>query len=136
MTKPITLEPSDIRQCWEEILPGLLEIKHEWPASNTWRPEDVYAEVVNGDAVLYRTEDGFAICTLQPDRWTNTSDLFIWIAYTYPGKAGGMLSKYWLSFIEAAKHLGCRGIQTGSLHPALDSWGVMDRLYITYRYEL
>jgi hypothetical protein len=47
-----------------------------------------------------------------------------------------MLTKYWLSFIEVAAHLGCKGIQTGSLHPALESWGGMEKLHTLYRYEL
>ena len=132
----IKLEPQDIRQFWDEVSPGLKEIKERWPTSNTWRLEDVYAEVVNGDAVLYRTADGFAICALETDRWTGNSDLFIWIAYSYAEGQNGMLTKYWPSFIEEAKRLGCKGIQTGSLHPALDSWNVMERLYITYRHEI
>jgi hypothetical protein len=126
----------DLRQYWDEIRPGLEEIKATWPQANTWRPEDVYAEVVNGNAVLYRTEDGFAVCTLQPDKFTGTSDLFIWIAYSYAPNGSGMLQKYWPSFIEVAADLGCRGIQTGSAHPALESWSGMHKLYTTYRYEL
>ena len=136
MTETITLEPSDIRQCWDEIRPGLEEIRTQMPKACPWRLEDVYAEVVNGDAVLYRTEDGFAICSLQPDKYTGTRDLLIWIAYSYKPEGSGMLQKYLPSFIEVAEHLGCKGIQTGSLHPALESWGVMDKLYTTYRYEL
>lgn len=106
------------------------------PKACTWRPEDVYAEVVNGDAVLYRTEDGFAVCTLETDRFTGASDLLIWIAYSYKPEGSGMLQKYLPSFIEVAARLGCKGIQTQSLHPALESWNAMDKLYITYRYEL
>lgn len=136
MPESIKLEPCNIRDVWDEVRLGLEAIKNEWPESNTWRPEDVYAEVLNADAVLYMTEDGFAICTLETDRWTGDSDLFIWIAYSPPDKAGGMLKKYWPSFIEVAKHLGCKGVQTGSLHPALDSWNVMQRLHTTYRYEI
>lgn len=136
MAYDIKLEPCDIRAVWDEVRPGLEEIKARWPESNTWRCEDVYAEVVAGDAVLYKTEDGFAVCTIQTDRWTGVPDLFIWIAYSPPDKAGGMLKKYWPGFIEVAKRLGCKGIQTGSLHPALDSWDGMERLYITYRHEI
>jgi hypothetical protein len=136
MTSSITLEPSDIRQCWDEVRPGLEEIKARWPEANTWRPEDVYAAVVNGDAVLYRTEDGFAVCTIEVDQYTGTKDLFIWIAHAPEEKRGGMLQKQWPSFIEVAERLGCKGIQTGSLHPALESWGVMTKMHIIYRYEL
>jgi hypothetical protein len=136
MTKTYKLEPSDIRQCWDEVRPGLEQIKADMAKACTWRLEDVYAECVKGDAVLYRTEDGFAVCTLETDRFTGTSDLLIWIAYSYRPEKSGLLTKYWPSFIEVAKHLGCKGIQTQSMHPALDSWGVMDKLYSTYRFEV
>lgn len=132
MSDRITLEPQNIRDFWDEILPGLLEIKERWPAANTWRPEDVYAEVVNGNAVLYRTEDGWAICTLETDRWTGQSDLFIWLAYAHGHKRGGILKKYLPSFIEVAESLGCTGIQTASANPALESLG--GNLYTVYRY--
>jgi hypothetical protein len=136
MTDTYKLEPSDIRQCWDEVRPGLEAIKTNMAKACTWRVEDVYAACVNNDAVLYRTEDGFAVCTLEPDRFTGDTDLLIWIAYSYKPESSGTLTKYWPSFIEVAARLGCRGIQTQSLHPALDSWGVMDKLYTTYRYEL
>jgi len=136
MTQAIKLEPCNIREVWDEVRPGLERIKAEWPESNTWRVEDVYAEVVNENAVLYRTEDGFAVCTLETDRWTGVTDLFIWIAYSYDDKRGGILKKYWPSFIKSAKHSGCRGIQTGSLHPALAAFDAHKPLPTTYRYEI
>lgn len=136
MTDKYKLEPSDIRQYWDEVRPGLERIKAQMPKACSWRPEDIYAACVNGDAVLYRTEDGFAVCTLETDQYSGTSDLLIWIACSYHPEGRGMLKKYWPSFIEVAAHLGCRGIQTQTLHPALDSWGGMDKLYTTYRYKL
>lgn len=136
MTTTIKLEPCNIQDVWDTVTPGLLEIKTEWPESNTWSMIDVYNAVRTGEAVLYLTDDGFVICTLETDRWTEDSDLFIWIAYCPPAKRGGMLKKYWPSFIEVAKHLGCKGIQTGSLHPALASFLGMEPLYTTYRHEI
>jgi hypothetical protein len=136
MTDTYKLEPSDIRQYWDEVRPGLEAIKTNMAKACSWRPEDIYAACVNGDAVLYRTEDGFAVCTLEPDQYTGTSDLLIWIAYSYKPESNGMLKKYWPSFIEVAKHLGCRGIQTQSLHPAFFNDTATTEIYTTYRYEL
>ena len=136
MTEPTKLEPCNIREVWDTVRPGLEEIKARWPESNTWRVEDIYAEVVNENAVLYMTEDGFAVCALETDRWTGAKDLFIWIAYSPNDKRGGILKKYWPSFIEVAKHLGCDGIQTGSLHPALAAFAELKPLHTTYRYEI
>ena len=136
MTEHFKLEPCDIRAVWDDVRPGLEEIKAAWPASNTWRPEDVYAMVVNDDAVLYMTEDGFAVCTIEIDRWTGVRDLFIWLAYSPKDKRGGILKKYWTSFISVAVRLGCAGIQTGSLSPALAAFTEMEPLHTTYRYEI
>ena len=136
MEPTITLEPCNIRQVWDEVRPGLEAIKERWPESNTWRPEDIYAEVVNGDAVLYMHDGCFAVCTIEADRWTETRDLFIWVAYAPPHKRGGTARKYWPSFIEVAKRLGCSGIQLGTRNPVLSSLEFLEPLHTTYRHEI
>ena len=102
----------------------------------TWRPEDVYAKVLYRDAVIYKTEDGFAVCTIETDEYSGETDFFVWIAYSPTDKRGGMLTKYWTSFIEVAKSLGCAGVSTGSLHPALSAFPPMAPQYVKYRYEI
>jgi hypothetical protein len=130
MTEPFKLEPCDIREVWDKIKPGLEEIKAEWPVQNTWRVEDVYAAVIAEQAVLYDTEDGFAICNLRVDQYSGATDLLIWIAYAYDNKRGGILKKYLPSFIEVAKHLGCGRVVTLSRHPALAK--VLEPVYTMY----
>ena len=118
MTDPIKLEPSNIRECWEEIKPYLEALKQKWPELATWRVEDVYAEVRMDTAVLYRVDEGFAVCTFETDDFTKKRDLFIWIAVSYePGN--DLIKKYLPSFIEVAKRLECVGVSTASKHPAL-----------------
>ena len=133
MDRPIKLEPSNIRDVWDQIRPGLEEIKTEWPALSTWLVEDVYAAVIAERAVLYTTEDGFAVCTLDTDKYSGETDLFIWIAYSYDDKRGGILRKYLPSFIEVARHLGCRGVTTRSNHPALANMTELESVYTQYR---
>jgi len=133
MAEPIKLEPSDIRAHWDDIRPGLCQIKDEWPDLSTWRVEDVYHEVLSGRAILYYTEDGFAVCALETDEYSGESDLFIWIAFSF-GTAG-MIPKYLPSFIEVAKHLGCKGVSTVSNHPALEK-APIERLYSKYRVKI
>lgn len=134
MTEQIKLEPCDIREHWDEIRPGLIELKAEWPKAHTWRPEDVYAEVLKGDAVLYKTEDGFTICTYYVEPYTRETDLYIWIGYIYPHKRGGTLKKYWPSFIEVAESLGFAGVRLESPNPAFNSYEELEPLYTVYRY--
>jgi hypothetical protein len=133
MDEVIKLEPRNIREVWDEVKPGLEEIKRTWPEGTSWRVEDVYAAVLAEEAVLYTSEDGFAVCTLDTDKYTGESDLYIWIAYSYEDKRGGMLSKYLPSFIEVAKHLGCKGVTTVSNHPALVTHPDLESVYTTYR---
>ena len=136
MTKPITLEPSNIREVWDTIKPGLEELKAEWPMLGSWRVEDVYAAVLAEQAVLYAVEEGFAICTLDTDKYNGETDLYIWIAYAYEGNRGGILKKYLPSFIEAAKSFGCSGVTTASNHPALAQIEELEPMFTQYRVKL
>lgn len=129
MTEPIKLEPCNIRDVWDKIKPGLEAIKAEWPAYSTWRVEDVYAAVIAEQAVLYDTEDGFAICNLHTDQYTGDTDLVIWIAYAYRKNSGAMM-KYLPSFIEVARELGCKRVTTFSNHPALAT--ILEPVYTLY----
>ena len=133
MTEPIKLVPRNIREAWDDIKPGLEEIKTRWPELCTWRLEDVYAAVLQEQAVLYTTKDGFAVCMLETDEFSLESDFCIWIAYAYKLSRGGMLRKYLPSFIEVAKSLGCRGVTTFSDHPALAEMSAMKPVYTYYR---
>ena len=136
MEQTIKLEPCNIREAWDRIKPGLEEIKERWPKASTWRVEDVYAHVIMEQAVLYETDDGFAVCTLETDEFTGEADLSIWIAYAY-NKRSGTLSKYLPSFIEAAKGFGCKGVNTYSNHPAVATVFDEDtRVYTKYRVEV
>jgi hypothetical protein len=136
MKRTTTLETSNIREVWDRIKPGLEEIKAQWPALSTWRVEDVYAAVIMEQAVLYATDDGFAVCTLDIDQYSGEKDLCIWIAYAY-NKGQGTLNKYLPSFIEVARDLGCRGVSTLSNHPALSAlFDEEHRVYTKYRVDI
>ena len=136
MAEPLTLEPRNIREVWDEIKPGLEELRQAWPELFNWRVEDVYAAVIAEQAVLYSVEDGFAICTLETDQYSGESALHIWIAYSYEPQRGGILTKYLPSFIEVARHLGCTTVTTASNHPALAKLEALEPLYTMYRVKV
>ena len=127
------LEPSNIRDVWDDIKPGLEAVKRDWPELSTWRVEDVYAAVLQEQAVVYVTEDGFAVCKLDTDDYSQETMLCIWIAYAYKANRGGILKKYLPSFIEVAKRLGCKGVSTLSNHPALAAMPELTPVYTEYR---
>jgi len=133
MTDELTLQPCNIRELWDVIKPGLEAIKAKWPELSTWRVEDVYAAVIAEQAVLYANEDGFAVCYIDTDKYTGETDLCIWIAYSYDDKRGGILKKHLPSFIEVARHFGCRGVTTASNHPALANMPELSPVHTLYR---
>ena len=131
------LVPRNLQEVWDTIKPYLEEMKAgPDPALSTWRVEDVYAAVLQERAVIYTTDDGFAICMVDTDEFSLKSDLFIWIAYAYQPKRGNILAKYLPSFIEVAKDLGYSGVSTVSNHPALAKMTGMTPIYTRYRVEV
>ena len=136
MSDLIKLEPKPLREVWDGIKPCLEEMKRDWPELGTWRVEDVYAAVLNEEAIIYTTEDGFAICTRETDEFSLRSDLCIWIAYAYEPSRGGILEKYLMSFIAAAKSLGYSGVTTKSNHPAVAKMAGLEAVYTHYRVEV
>jgi hypothetical protein len=73
------LIPGDVRQHWDDILPGLLAVKAKVDVS--WRPEDVYAMCLIGKAHLYLCKCGFVILQEEVDEHTLRRELLVWIAY-------------------------------------------------------
>ena len=74
-----TPKVADIREEWSWVKTGVDKIL-EANKHLTYRPEDVYAACVGGQAVLWTTEEGFAVTTTEVDEFTNDKTLLIWIA--------------------------------------------------------
>lgn len=70
---------ADIRTQWPWVKEGLEKVKEK--CGETWRPEDVYAACVYGNAVLYTSPDGFLVFQPMKDEYTLEPYLHIWIAY-------------------------------------------------------
>ena len=126
-------KPADIRQCWDKIKPGIVEIIKENPYL-TYIPEDVYSECVNERAFLYTSSVGFLILTMEIDRFTKDKTLLLWIAYTY--EKGG---HEWLAhdewFNDLAKEAGCKYLEARSRVPEMEAytkkigWELDTRIY-------
>ena len=103
---------ADIRQCWDKVKPGIVEIIEEDPFI-TFIPEDVYSECVNDRAFLYTSPIGFLVLTIEVDAFTKDKTLLLWIAYTY--EKGG---HEWLAhnewFNNLAKDAGCKYLEARS----------------------
>lgn len=69
----------DIRDCWEEIYPGLDHTRRKIGAP--WRPEDVYAACVAGRAHVYACDEGFIVVQPQINAFNGRPEMFLWVAY-------------------------------------------------------
>ena len=98
----------DVREVWEQITPGLLEIKQLVPAPQ-WKLEDVYHACLEGSSHVYMDPDGdpgdFVI--LQPgiNPYTAEVELTVWIAYSLDPEAS---SKHLDVILRLARGIGAK----------------------------
>ena len=126
-------QPTDIRQCWEKIKPGIVEILKDNPFL-TFIPEDVYSECVNERAFLYTSSVGFLVLSVEIDQFTKDKTLLLWIAYTYE-KGGHEWAVHEKWFDNLAKSIGCKYLDARSRVPEMESytkkigWELDTRIY-------
>ena len=71
---------ADIRKEWDWVKVGVKEILIDQPQL-TYRPEDVYAECVNGNATLFVLGKNFAITTVYLDKYTDDKIFLGWLTW-------------------------------------------------------
>lgn len=77
MSKPIQ---TNIRAVWDQVRPTLADFA-SWPCVD-WRPEDIYAECVNGESALFMTPEGaFAVLRPFKNQYTLTQELEVRVCY-------------------------------------------------------
>lgn len=124
---------TDVREVWDTVRVGIEEILSQNPQL-TYRPEDVYSELVADRAVLFMSPLGWGVLTIDVDKFTNDRSLLIWLAYTY--KTGGhnwMDHESWLMNIAAGEN--CKFIEARSAVPQMEQyatqrgWVIDTRIY-------
>ena len=69
----------NIRAEWEWIKPLIEKILAKTPQL-TFRPEDVYAACVSGEAILWIAEEGFVVTTVEYDEYNGERTFLLWLA--------------------------------------------------------
>ena len=72
---------ANIRVEWDWVKPGIEKILAEQPQL-TYRPEDVYAECVNGTATLFTQGRNFVITQMEVDQYSSNKIFLLWLAWT------------------------------------------------------
>lgn len=118
--QPTEPYPADIRREWKWVKRGLEEILGEQPRL-TFRPEDVYAAVVNDEAVLWVAPEGFVINTVEHDQYTGKKTFLIWLAWS-KRRGENCAMKYIQFFEQVAKDHGFSQIETRTPISALETY--------------
>ena len=115
ITEPII---GDIREDWDSVRPCLQLLLADCQ-NLSFRVEDVYAEVVAGQAVYWKAPEGFVVSTTEVDQFTNRKTFLIWIAWAHEQGNKNML-KYYPFFRSVAKHLGMEALEVRTPHNAVE----------------
>jgi hypothetical protein len=110
---------ADIKKEWDWVGDGIKEIHTQFPWLE-YRPEDVYAACVNNTAALYKTEEGFAVFTIETHPISGHKSFLCWLAWG-AGKGIGLVAKHFDFFCEEGKRLGCARFKTKTPIDGLDS---------------
>lgn len=76
----MSLPFTNIRKVWPNIKRGLEVIQRRCPEVR-WRPEDIYAACVNGEAALCFEDGNFIVLKEYNDPHSLAKVLWVWIAY-------------------------------------------------------
>ncbi len=115
---------ANIRQEWAWVKGGIEEILAEQPQL-TFRPEDVYAACLNGDAHLWLAPEGFVVSTESLDEYTGTRTFFLWLAWA-KNRGENCAMKYIGFFEKTAKQYGFSRIETRTPIGALETYFLAD----------
>ncbi len=118
----------DIRELWGRIRPALEEIQHSQRAD--WIPEDIYHWVMDGEATLYATDDGFAV--VQRGQNDLTGEIYLYILISYSWSKEKNIGAYLPAFEDLARRVGASYIETRTTRRGLERCGFeLDQ--VTYR---
>lgn len=105
--------PDDLRGVWPDIRAAVQGIADK--CEENWLPEDVFHELITGNASLWATPDrtGFAVLRLFSTAYSR--DLFIWVAAIGDRPEG--CAHYMPQFLEIARDNGCKRVTWESPRP-------------------
>lgn len=127
-----TLPQADVRQVWDQIKGPLQELVDEY--DEEWRPEDIYAAVVNNEATLYMNEDGFAVVYVEEE--FGVRELFMWVGYAFKDRRGGILEKYGAQFLALANTSNASALSWRSKNPIFKDDPRFEAVYTHYRIKV
>lgn len=112
---------ANIRDEWYWVRDGINEILEQFYWFD-YRAEDVYAACVNGSAILYKTEEGFAVFTIEANTLTKENSFLCWLAWGKPEYKGNLIASHFDFFLEQSRDYGCERISVKTAIDGLDKF--------------
>jgi|TARA_R110001606_G_scaffold257442_1_gene405423 hypothetical protein len=112
---------ADIKKEWDWVGNGIREIHAQFPWLE-YRPEDVYAACTNGTAALYKTDQGFAVFTVETHPINGHKSFLCWLAWGKNDKKGSLIAEHFNFFCNEGKKLGCKRINVKTPIDGLDKF--------------
>ena len=125
---------ASIRNEWDWVKPGIEEILNESPQF-AYRPEDVYADCINGKAQLWVTEEGFVVTTAEYDSTREETYCFVWLAWAKV-KGNNVALKHEQFFIDQAMNAGYDGIKFTTTSTVIADYAVQKAGWCMNKIEL
>ena len=137
ISEPENFVCSDVRLEWDWVKPQIENILSEQPYL-TYRPEDVYANCINGNAILLTVgKTKFVVVETLTDNFTHTKTLNIWLAWVSPEHKSQTNTALHLPFFEnMARDFGCSYLECSTDKPSLGrlytsiGWKLKTQVYI------
>ena len=117
---PIEPRLADIRHEWTWVREGIEEVLLEQPQL-TFRPEDIYAQCVNGEALLWVAPEGFVISSGLKDEFNDKSTFLLWIAWARK-RGQSCAVKYYDFLADNAAKAGYEKIETRTAVPQVEQY--------------
>ena len=108
----------DIRQDWDRVRPCIEWILQDQPHLS-FRAEDVYAEVVSGNAVYWTAPEGFVVTTIEVDGFTSKKTLLCWLAWSEERGKKTVL-KHFPFFKRVAAEHGMEALEVRTPHSGME----------------
>jgi hypothetical protein len=106
MSTPRIVPIDQLRATWPRARSAVDDIRQR--TDQPWLVEDVYADLLSGQALLLMRDDESAIAVVKRDvrQYPQAPTLLVWLAWSSPGSADILADQDWIR--QLARELGCQ----------------------------
>jgi hypothetical protein len=97
---------AEIRDEWSWVKEGVEAVHASLPVAD-WVPDDLFDRCNTGQAILFVSDEGFAVFMVVTNPLTLERTWFNWICWAKEGTGTGVIAKYFDYFCDLGRQLQC-----------------------------